>query len=107
VTDLSQRAWNESFPNLAPLATLETIQHERKRLAAGGLLAMGLQPGPCAVYLVTHLGRDALPVAKTLDAFIRGRLWTADDRFPPTSPGLIRLAFRWSERPIGLVPQTT
>ena len=75
VRNLTRGGWQLTFPNLAPLAILETVLEETGTREAGGLLAMGLQPRPCAVFLVNELGRRCIPVANTLDAFIRGRSW--------------------------------
>ena len=101
VAELRRETWDASFPNLAPIAVLETVSHRHRRQLAGGFLAMGLQPGPCAIHLVTHVARPSIPVAKSLDTFIRGHLWRDRTANAPK----FQLAYRWAPRPIGLVPQ--
>jgi hypothetical protein len=100
ISTLSQTRWKATFPQLAPLATLELMNEERVSKPVGALLAMGMQPMRCPVFLIAGPYLHVHPLAETLDAFIGG-----ESRRPSARAALYpfevstRPQFRWLAEP--------
>ena len=107
IPNLSRQRWNSTIPQLAPLATLEGSVEEGSCAPVGALLAMGMQPMPCPVFLIVGPSLRVHPLAETLDAFIGG-----ESRRPSARGALYpfevsaKPRFRWAPEPADDFPHS-
>ena len=90
--------WLEEFPGLVPLSVLDEARFGvAGGTPSGAFLAVRLNRPACPVYVVVREGPAALPLASSLDAFIRGQAWRdarADAAFVQGAPFF---AFGWGK----------
>jgi len=99
-------AWKLTFPGFVPFATLEsTLHYGSGSVSVGAFLVLRLSRPECPVYVAVRDGPAVMPLARSLDAFVRGQAWrdaAPSDQFPQGAP---YYAFGWRRhRPAHLTP---